>query len=153
MSIENFDKSNLVRVRLKKTASTVKEILTRLGIGDSKEKILYQSCHLVKINREWFIVHFKEVYGLIGGRVNWDSGDIQRRNKIARLLEDWEIIDILNGDEIQYSYDQFNSEENDIRVFRIKISQKEEYQLLQKVDIERFERSLLEKEEESYGNV
>lgn len=149
---ENFDRTNLVRVRLKKTATTVKEILTRLGIGDSKEKILYQSCHLVKIDKEWYLVHFKEIYGLIGGKINWDTGDIQRRNKIARLLEEWGYIDILNSDEIPYSYDQFNDEENEIRIFRIKITQKEIYQLLQKVDIERFEKTIEDRELESYGN-
>lgn len=149
---ENFDKTNLIRVRIKKPATSVKEMLTRLGIGNVNEKILHQSCHLIKIEKDWFLVHFKEVYGMIGCEIKWDEGDIQRRNKIARMLEEWGYLDIINDQEIEYSYNQFNSEDNDIWIYRIKLSDKKNYTLLQKVDIKRFERTLLKLQEENNGN-
>jgi hypothetical protein len=74
----------------------VKETLTRIGVSSRKEKVLYQSCHILHKQGRYFITHFKELFALDGKPSNISENDIQRRNAIARLLEDWNLIKILN---------------------------------------------------------
>jgi len=75
----------------------VRETLTRIGIASRKEKKLYQSCHILHKQGRYFIVHFKELFALDGKESNITSGDIERRNAIATLLEDWELLKILDS--------------------------------------------------------
>jgi hypothetical protein len=75
----------------------VRETLTRIGIASRKEKKLYQSCHILHKQGRYFIVHFKELFALDGKESNITSGDIERRNAIASLLEDWELLKILDS--------------------------------------------------------
>jgi uncharacterized DUF497 family protein len=42
-------------------------------------------------------VHFKELFALDGKESNITSGDIERRNAIAGLLQDWELLKILHA--------------------------------------------------------
>ena len=65
----------------------VRETLTRIGISSRKDKILYQSCHILHKQGRYFIVHFKELFALDGKESNLTVGDIERRNTIATLLE------------------------------------------------------------------
>ena len=39
----------------------VRETLTRIGVASRKDKILYQSCHILHKQGRYFIVHFKEL--------------------------------------------------------------------------------------------
>jgi hypothetical protein len=41
-------------------------------------------------------VHFKELFALDGKESNITSGDIERRNAIAGLLQDWDLLKILD---------------------------------------------------------
>jgi len=75
----------------------VRETLTRIGIASRKEKKLYQSCHILHKQGRYFIVHFKELFALDGKESNITNGDIERRNAIAGLLEDWELLKILDS--------------------------------------------------------
>jgi hypothetical protein len=74
----------------------VRETLTRIGVSSRKEKILYQSCHILHKQGRYYIVHFKELFGLDGKPSNISENDIQRRNAIAKLLEEWALVKILN---------------------------------------------------------
>ena len=73
-----------------------KETLTRIGIASNKEKKLYQSCHILHKQGRYFIVHFKELFALDGKESNISVGDIERRNTIAGLLEEWSLLKIVN---------------------------------------------------------
>ena len=73
----------------------VRETLTRIGVASRKEKKLYQSCHILHKQGRYFIVHFKELFALDGKHANLTSNDVQRRNRIARLLGDWGLISIV----------------------------------------------------------
>lgn len=73
---------------------TIRETLTRIGIASQKTKTLYQSCHIFHRRGEYFIVHFKEMMALDGHSTNISLYDIQRRNTIARLLEEWGLLEI-----------------------------------------------------------
>jgi len=74
----------------------IKETLTRIGVASRKEKKLYQSCHILHKRGKYYIVHFKELFALDGKPSNISENDIQRRNAIANLLEEWGLVKILN---------------------------------------------------------
>jgi hypothetical protein len=74
----------------------VRETLTRIGVSSRKEKVLYQSCHILHKQGKYYIVHFKELFALDGKPSNITENDIQRRNAIANLLEEWGLVKILN---------------------------------------------------------
>jgi hypothetical protein len=74
----------------------VRETLTRIGVSSRKEKVLYQSCHILHKQGRYYIVHFKELFALDGKPSNISENDIQRRNAIANLLEEWGLIKVLN---------------------------------------------------------
>lgn len=74
----------------------VKETLTRIGVSSRKEKVLYQSCHILHKQGRYYIVHFKEMFALDGKPSNITDNDIQRRNAIAKLLEEWGLIKVVN---------------------------------------------------------
>ena len=73
----------------------VRETLTRIGVASRKEKKLYQSCHILHKQGKYFIVHFKELFALDGKRANLTINDVQRRNRITRLLADRGLITIV----------------------------------------------------------
>jgi|TARA_E500000305_G_scaffold76109_1_gene61865 hypothetical protein len=73
----------------------VRETLTRIGVASRKEKKLYQSCHILHKQGKYFIVHFKELFALDGKHANLTINDVQRRNRITRLLADWGLISIV----------------------------------------------------------
>ena len=79
----------------------VRETLTRIGVASRKEKKLYQSCHILHKQGKYFIVHFKELFALDGKFANLTINDVQRRNRITRLLSDWGLISILKEESIQ----------------------------------------------------
>ncbi len=79
----------------------VKETLTRMGVASKRDKILYQSCHILHKQGLYYIVHFKELFALDGKPTDFTHEDCSRRNTIARLLEDWNLIKIINKDIIE----------------------------------------------------
>ena len=76
----------------------IRETLTRMGIANNKSKILYQSCHILNKRGKVYIVHFKELLALDGRTVDLNKEDIERRNDIAKLLEEWNLCKIVNPD-------------------------------------------------------
>ena len=78
----------------------VRETLTRIGVASRKEKKLYQSCHILHKQGRYYITHFKELFALDGKHANLTVNDVQRRNRIVRLLADWGLITIVNVDKI-----------------------------------------------------
>tara|TARA_B110000503_G_scaffold28507_1_gene45672 strand:+ start:1329 stop:1748 length:420 start_codon:yes stop_codon:yes gene_type:complete len=76
----------------------VRETLTRIGVASRKDKILYQSCHILHKQGRYFIVHFKELFILDSKPSNLSQNDLQRRNTVATLLSDWGLITLVNPD-------------------------------------------------------
>ena len=79
----------------------VRETLTRIGVASRKEKKLYQSCHILHKQGRYFIVHFKELFALDGKRANLTLNDVQRRNRITRLLADWGLITVVKPESVE----------------------------------------------------
>ena len=77
----------------------VRETLSRIGVASRKERKLYQSCHILHKQGRYFIVHFKELFALDGKPTNISLNDLERRNTIAGLLSDWELVEILGNNE------------------------------------------------------
>ena len=99
----NWSQEKMVEVKLNEPDDflKVRETLTRIGVASRKEKKLYQSCHILHKQGKYFIVHFKELFALDGKFANLTINDVQRRNRITRLLSDWGLISILKEESIQ----------------------------------------------------
>ena len=78
----------------------VRETLTRIGVASRKEKKLYQSCHILHNQGRYFIVHFKELFALDGKNTNLTINDVQRRNRIIKLISDWGLVEVSNEEAI-----------------------------------------------------
>ena len=73
----------------------VRETLTRIGVASRKDKTLFQSCHILHKQGKYYITHFKELFALDGKNSSLSLNDIQRRNTIALLLQDWNLIEVV----------------------------------------------------------
>jgi hypothetical protein len=78
----------------------VRETLTRIGVASRKENKLYQSCHILHKQGRYYLVHFKELFALDGKKANLTVNDVQRRNRITKLLSDWGLIGIVQEDSV-----------------------------------------------------
>ena len=98
----NWSQDQMVEVILNEPDDflKVRETLTRIGVASRKEKKLYQSCHILHKQGRYFIVHFKELFALDGKHANLTVNDVQRRNRIVRLLADWGLITIIKPDSV-----------------------------------------------------
>lgn len=94
----NWSQNQMVEVILNEPDDFLKirETLTRIGVASRKEKKLYQSCHILHKQGRYYIVHFKELFALDGKHANLTVNDVQRRNRIVRLLLDWGLITVVD---------------------------------------------------------
>ena len=77
----------------------IKEALSRIGIANKKNKLLYPSCYLTLVDGEYIIAHFKELFPLLSdGNDSSSDEDIQRRNTIIGMLATWELINVIDDD-------------------------------------------------------
>jgi hypothetical protein len=106
----------------------VKETLTRIGIASRKERKLYQSCHILHKQGRYFIVHFKELFALDGKESNLTTNDVERRNTVAVLLQDWGLLKIIRAADAQPQ-----ASLSQIKVLSFK--EKDEWELVPKYNI------------------
>mgnify|MGYP003335376545 CR=1 FL=1 len=130
MSMELF-KGYGIPIELKDEDSflKVRETLTRIGVASRKEKTLWQSCHILHKRGYYHLMHFKELFLIDGRPSDLSENDIAPRNTIAMLLEDWELLKIVNKNEIK---------SNIVDLSQIKIlthKQKSEWELKAKYSI------------------
>lgn len=107
----------------------VRETLTRIGVASKKDKTLFQSCHILHKQGKYYIVHFKELFALDGKATDISENDISRRNTIANLLEDWELIKLVKPEK---------SKEPTVSLSQIKIithKEKDDWNLVPKYNI------------------
>jgi hypothetical protein len=106
----------------------IKETLTRIGIASRKEHKLFQSCHILHKQGRYYIVHFKELFALDGKESNLTDSDIERRNTIAVLLQDWGLLKIIRDKDAQPQ-----ASLSQIKVLSFK--EKDEWELVPKYNI------------------
>ena len=122
---------SMIEVRLKEADDflKVRETLTRIGIASRKDKTLFQSCHILHKQGKYYIVHFKELFALDGKASNFSENDKARRNTIANLLAEWELISLA---------DVGKTEEPTVPLSQLKIlsfKEKDEWELTPKYNI------------------
>jgi len=90
----------LVEVELKTPEDflKIKETLSRIGVQSHNEKRLAQTCHILHKQGRYYIVHFLEMFIIDGKGKNFTDDDKGRRNTIASLLEQWNLLKIKNPD-------------------------------------------------------
>ena len=96
--MSKYEIDNMVEVTLSKADNflVVKETLSRIGIASQKKKTIYQSCHILHKKGKYYILHFKELFGLDNRKTDFDQKDLDRKNYIINLLKDWGLIDIVD---------------------------------------------------------
>ena len=92
----NWSQEQMLQVTLEEPDDflKVRETLSRIGVASRKERKLYQSCHILHKQGKYYIVHFKELFALDGKETNLSENDIARRNTIAKLLNDWNLVGV-----------------------------------------------------------
>ena len=78
---------------------------------------------------KYYIVHFKELFALDGKTTNFSENDEARRNTIANLLAEWELISLVESDK---------SSELTVPLSQLKIlsfKEKDEWELTPKYNI------------------
>jgi len=82
---------------------SVRETLERIGIKTIKDgqATLYQSCHILHKRGEYAIMLFFELFELDGKPASYGQDDIMRRNLIVSLLEEWDLVKVVNPEDIK----------------------------------------------------
>ena len=116
-----------ITVELNQHFSVVRETLDRIGIANRDKKILNPSCYLLHKRGKYTISHFKQLLALDGKKTDFSEEDFLRTISIARLLEDWGLVTII--DEEKYE------EYGDVFVFVLPFKEKAEWEIKHKYSI------------------
>jgi len=119
---EVFDHVIEVKLMNELSFQRVLEVLTRIGIPNYTKRELYQTAHILHKHGKYYIVHFKDMFALNGKDSTIDEEDIKRIRVIAKLLEDWGLVKIVN----------IYPKENNSSILVIPRSQKNEWKLIPK---------------------
>lgn len=124
--------SMMIEVRLKDPDSflVITESLSRIGVLSVKNKTLTQSSLLLHKQNRYYICNFKYLFALDGRDTTITQEDVERNNTIARLLESWSLLEIVNP-EIMTSFAPLNK----IKILTYKEKMSGEYQLKTKYTI------------------
>ena len=100
---EDFTSENFNGDESKKSSSfvMVMEVLTRIGF--LKENTLYQTAHILKKKGKYYLCHFKQLFMLDGLNSSYDERDKQRLYKIAQLLDNWGMVNVVDRSLIENS--------------------------------------------------
>lgn len=123
----NWTKNDMVEINLIQSYHKIWELLTRIGIKSRNSKTLYQSCHIYEDKKtgKYYLVHFKELFGLYNKPVEITLHDVNRRNTIIEKLIEWGMITLVNEDSIKGTF-------NNADISIIKIKEKPEWNLVTK---------------------
>ena len=128
----NWTQEQMLEIGLKEPDDflKVRETLSRIGVASRKEKKLYQSCHILHKQGKYYIVHFKELFALDGKPTDISENDYARRNSIINLLVEWELITLVDSQELEPVAPM-----NQIKILRF--DEKDEWDLVVKYNIGR----------------
>lgn len=93
-----------IQIKLNEDFTKIREVLTRIGIGNNKTKTLTQSCHIFHKRGEYALMHFKEMFLFDGKEADFTEEDEARRNRIYMILKQWGMIEVdedLNEDDLE----------------------------------------------------
>lgn len=116
----------MIEVNLIADIYVVRETLSRIGVANKKECILYPSCYLIEdIDNRFFVAHFKEILKNLGGYDNFTEEDSVILDSISVLLEDWQLVTLIN----------FPDEVDTVFVYTLPHSQKRNWTIKHKVTV------------------
>lgn len=72
----------------------VKETLTR--IGSASGQVLTQPCFILFKKDRYYIVHYKELLRLDGQRIELTQEDLDFRDSVIRILEEFNLLESVN---------------------------------------------------------
>ena len=126
-----FNVNQLVEVRLNNSEDflKVRETLSRIGLASKKDNTLYQSCHILHKQGHYYLVHFKEMFMLDGKATDFSEEDRGRRNTIANLLAEWELVTLVDPDKSKEPLTPLN------RIKIISYTEKPEWNLVAKYSL------------------
>lgn len=93
-----LDISELIEVTLNEPDDflKVRETLSRIGVASKKDKILYQSCHILHKRGNYYLVHFKQMFLLDGKPSDFSEEDRGRLHTICNLLREWKLVELVD---------------------------------------------------------
>lgn len=95
--VEKLKGEKMIEVKLLKDFSIVKETLERIGIVNKKIKRITPSCYIIHRNEKYYIAHFKTLLSETTIRKKkLSKTDINRRNAIISMLQNWNMIKIVD---------------------------------------------------------
>jgi hypothetical protein len=99
-----LDISELIEVTLNEPDDflKVRETLSRIGVASKKDKILYQSCHILHKRGKYYLVHFKQMFILDGKDSDFSDEDRARLNTICSLLQEWKLVKLVNEEQVSH---------------------------------------------------
>jgi len=109
--------NELFEINLVSDFSLIKETLTRIGIPSVKDNTLYQSVHILKKHDKvnsvdrYYLVHFKQMFGLDGREYEMSEDDTKRLNRVADVLRNWGMVE----------FDKDFAEDDLIETYKVKI--------------------------------
>jgi hypothetical protein len=80
----------------------IKETLQRIGVASKKSNTLWQSCHILHKQGKYAIMHFKELFIMDGKESDITDNDLDRRNTITKLLQDWGLLKVVDSGSLEY---------------------------------------------------
>ncbi len=102
-ALYNWKPSDLLEVSLPATVNFKRTQLSlrRMGMVSNKgDKTLFPTCYIYHTKGRYYIAHFKEMYAVDGKYTTLNYGDIRRRNIIAKKLDEWELVTILDKSKV-----------------------------------------------------
>lgn len=93
MNDDDLFKGLGIVIKLKVDFNKVREVLTRIGIGNNRTKTMTQSCHIFHKRGEYSLMHFKEMFLFDGKEADFTEEDEARRNRIFTILKQWGMIE------------------------------------------------------------
>lgn len=98
----SFENMNLLKIELLVDKKIIDETVSRIGIANRKDKVLYPSCYVYQHGDDFYLVHFKEMFMLTRENAynNICEEDIIRKNAVAFCLKNWGLIAV-EDDEIE----------------------------------------------------
>jgi hypothetical protein len=126
MNIEKI-KDSLLEIKLLVDMKVVAETLSRIGIANKRQKILYPSCYVIENESKYYLAHFKQLF-LLARNSAYNAicdDDILRRNAIAFCLKEWELIDV--PDELIVPHNKY--------IYVLPYSQKNEWSIKHKFNL------------------
>lgn len=107
----------------------VRETLERIGIASFKDKKFYPSCNILHKREKYYICHYKSLFILDKKKSTVNENDLQRRNAIALLLEDWGLVEVKNRKE----YEKNKVDVSQLRI--LKFDDKKNWEICPKYNI------------------